>query len=93
MASPAEYPWTLHFVWKLLHNDPGTLSLLGIIHFPLHRHITFARRLYRYRFAPLGDQAWWKRELLGEWLPALSIDDEQFRRILERDGLAGLNPF
>ena len=25
MASPAEYPWTLHFVWKLLHNDPGTL--------------------------------------------------------------------
>jgi hypothetical protein len=24
MASPAEYPWTLHFVWKLLHNDRGT---------------------------------------------------------------------
>ena len=29
LASPAEYPWTLHFVWKLLHNDPGTLSASG----------------------------------------------------------------
>src|SRR5947207_11609202 len=28
MASPAEYPWTLHFDWKLFHNDRGTLSLL-----------------------------------------------------------------
>ena len=34
MASPAEYPWTLHFVWKLLHNDPGTLSLLANNPFP-----------------------------------------------------------
>ena len=25
MSSPSEYPWTLHFVWKLLHNDRGTL--------------------------------------------------------------------
>ena len=60
------------------------------IHFPLDRRITFARRLYRYHFAPPGDPAWWKREPIGEWLPALSIDDEQFRQILSRDGLAGL---
>ncbi len=26
MATPGDYPWTVHFVWKLLHNDPGTLS-------------------------------------------------------------------
>jgi len=29
MGSPDQYPWTLHLVWKLLHNDPGALSLLG----------------------------------------------------------------
>src|SRR5207244_614993 len=34
MASPSEYPWTLHFVWKLLHNDRGTLSLLADTSFP-----------------------------------------------------------
>ena len=82
MASPAEYPWTLHFVWRLLHNDPGTLSLLANNPFPVRRPHYIRARLYRYRFAPPGDPAWWKREAIGEWLPALSIDDEQFRRIL-----------
>src|SRR6185369_5488796 len=34
MASWREYPWTIHFTWKLLHNDPGTLSLLANNPFP-----------------------------------------------------------
>ena len=29
MGSPSEYPWTLHLVWKLLHNDPGASSLFA----------------------------------------------------------------
>jgi hypothetical protein len=29
MSTVNEYPWTLHLVWKLLHNDPGALSLFG----------------------------------------------------------------
>jgi hypothetical protein len=82
MASPAEYPWTLHFVWRLLHNDPGTLSLLANNPFPVRSPHYIRARLYRYRFAPPGDPAWWIREPIGEWLPALSIDDQQFRRIL-----------
>jgi hypothetical protein len=82
MGSPAEYPWTLHFVWKLLHNDPGTLSLLGGNPFPLSPPHYIRAQLYRCHFAPSGDPAWWKREPIGEWLPALSIDDEQFRQIL-----------
>jgi hypothetical protein len=83
MTSPAEYPWTLHFVWKLLHNDPGTLSLLANNPFPDAPPRYIRARLYRYRFAPLGDKAWWKREPIGEWLPALSIENAQFRRLLE----------
>ena len=82
MASPAEYPWTLHFVWKLLHNDPGTLSLLANHPFPNAPPRYIRARLYRYRFAPLGDRAWWKREPIGEWLPALSTEDAEFRRFL-----------
>jgi hypothetical protein len=82
MASPGEYPWTLHFVWKLLHNDQATLSLLA--NNPFHdappRYIQ--ARLYRYHFAPLGEKAWWTREPIGEWLPALSSDDPEFRRVL-----------
>src|SRR5437667_6153226 len=82
LASPAEYPWTLHFVWKLLHNDSGTLSLLANNPFPNAPPHYIRARLYRYQFAPPGDRAWWRREPIGEWLPALSTDDAEFRRFL-----------
>lgn len=82
MASPAEYPWTLHFVWRLLHNDKPTLSLLANDPFPNAPPKFIRARLYRYHLAPLGEKAWWTREPIGEWLPALSIDDPQFRRVL-----------
>src|SRR6476646_5650003 len=83
MSSPSEYPWTLHFVWKLQHNDRGTLSLIANNPFPDAPPHYIRARLYRYRFAPLGDKSWWKREPLGEWLPALSADNPQFRKLLE----------
>ena len=86
MSSPSEYPWTLHFVWKLLHNDRGTLSLIANNPFPDAPPRYIRARLYRYRFAPIGDKSWWKREPMGEWLPALSADNPQFRRLLESMG-------
>jgi hypothetical protein len=83
MASPGDYPWTLHFVWKLLHNDPATLSLLANNPFPDSPPHYIRARLYRYRFAPTGDKAWWIREPIEEWLPALSKDNLEFRRLLQ----------
>ncbi len=82
MASPGDYPWTFHFVWKLLHNDPGTLSLIANNPFPTAPPHYIRARLYRYQFAPPGEKAWWKRELIGEWLPPLSTDDPDFRSML-----------
>jgi hypothetical protein len=83
MSSPSEYPWTLHFVWKLLHNDRGTLSLIANNPFPDAPPHYIRARLYRYQFAPPGDNSWWKREPIGEWLPVLSGDNPQFRSLLE----------
>jgi Lipase maturation factor len=82
MSTPAEYPWTFHFVWKLLHNDKNTLSLLANNPFPDAPPHYVRARLYRYQFAPLGEKEWWRRELTGEWLPALSADNEQLRQLL-----------
>ena len=82
MASPADYPWTFHFVWRLLHNDTDTLSLLANNPFPDAPPRYIRARLYRYHFAPIGSKSWWTREPVGEWLPALSADDSEFRRIL-----------
>jgi hypothetical protein len=88
MSTPEQYPWTLHFVWKLLHNDPGTLSLLATNPFPEKPPRYIRAQFYRYEFAPPGDPtgAWWKRTLLGSWLPPLSADDPRLRRFLAAYG-------
>jgi lipase maturation factor len=86
MATPNEYPWTLRFVWKLLHNDPGTLSLLAGNPFPEAPPRFVRARLYVYRFAPLGSGRYWDRELLGDWIPPLAADDPRLRRFLETHG-------
>src|SRR4029453_5464000 len=43
MASPAEYPWKLHFVWKLLHTDRATLALWATMRSPASPLIKFGR--------------------------------------------------
>ena len=90
MSTPSRYPWTLHFVWKLLHNDAGTLSLLAGNPFPDAPPRFVRAVLYRYEFARPGDAsgAWWKRERLGLWLPPLSADHPTLRRIIEEQGWA-----
>ena len=78
MSTPDEYPWTLHLVWKLLHNDPALLSLLAPNPFPNEPPRYVRARLYLYRFAPPGNRnkgVWWERTLIGEWIPPLSSKD------------------
>jgi lipase maturation factor len=88
MSDAEHYPWTLHLVWKLLHNDPGALGLIAKNPFPDAPPRYIRAELYRYKFAPLNDpsRAWWKRERLGPWLPALSADDPALRRFLAANG-------
>ncbi|MDP8974975.1 MAG: lipase maturation factor family protein [Actinomycetota bacterium] len=71
--------WFLAFLVKLLRGDAATSKLLRQDPFR-HRPPTFVRaRLYRYRFATRQERrssgAWWSRELVGEYLPPLTLDD------------------
>ena len=88
MSTPDEYPWTLHLVWKLLHNDAGALSLFGGNPFPGSPPRYIRAVLYRYEFAeprnPNG--RWWNRQQLGIWLPPLSAEDPQLVELLQRAG-------
>jgi len=88
MSTPDEYPWTLHLVWKLLHNDPGALSLMGKNPFPDRPPRYIRAVLFRYHFAPPGNPQgdWWIREELGQWLPPVSTDDARFMKILQQAG-------
>ena len=91
MATPQEYPWTLHLVWKLLHNDPSALSLFAKNPFPDGPPKFVRATLYRYKFAEPGnpDGLWWEREELGTWLPPLSRDDPRLLRFLRQAGWLG----
>jgi hypothetical protein len=88
MSTANEYPWTLHLVWKLLHNDPGALSLFGGNPFPKKPPRYVRAVLYRYEFARPGNLEgnWWKREQLGIWLPPLSADDPRLLELLKEAG-------
>ncbi|HEU4401922.1 MAG TPA: lipase maturation factor family protein [Candidatus Polarisedimenticolia bacterium] len=88
MSNPNRYPWTVHLVWKLLHNDRGALSLLANDPFPDHPPRYIRALLYHYQFAPPGDPggAWWRRTLLGTWIPPLSADDPPLLRFLAAHG-------
>jgi hypothetical protein len=95
MSTPEEYPWTLHLIWKLLHNDFGVLSLFGGNPFPQKPPRYIRAVLYRYQFAPPGNPEgdWWKREELAIWLPPLSADDPRLLDLLRQAGwLEHTNP-
>ncbi len=77
MSTPDEYPWTLNLISKLLHNDPGAVSLFASNPFPDKPPQYVRAILYRYSFAKPGNSQglWWNRERLNIWLPAMSIKD------------------
>ena len=83
MSTPDEYPWTYTLVSKLLHNDPGAVSLFAANPFPDKPPRYIRAILYRYRFLPPANprQDWWSRDRLGApWLPAMAADDPRLKQ-------------
>jgi hypothetical protein len=80
--------WVPHFIWKLLHNDPGTLGLLSGNPFPGQPPTYIRAVLYRYKFAPPGNAegAWWTRERVRIFIAPLSKDDPKLLQILQANG-------
>jgi len=89
MSTSDEYPWTLYLIWKLLHNDPGTVGLFADNPFPDKPPHYIRAVLYRYSFAQPHnrDGHWWNRERTGDlWIPAMSINDPRLTEFLKRAG-------
>jgi len=79
-------PWLIHFVWKLLHNDPGTLSLIAENPFP-DKPPNFIRiEHYRYEFLEPGSEAVWKRTYLGNWLLPVSKETSGLKEFIRANG-------
>ena len=88
MATPEYYPWTYNLVWKLLHNDPDTLSLFAGNPFPDHPPKYVRAVLYIYHFAPLDDpqHRYWIRDRQFLWLPAYSVDSPGLLDMMKQQG-------
>ncbi len=70
--------WFLRFVQRLLRNNPAILGLMGTNPFPDTPPALIRAHIYRYRFTDRATKshtgAWWTRELLGAYLPPISLD-------------------
>jgi hypothetical protein len=88
MSPPEEYPWTLNLMWKLLHNDPGAVSLFADNPFPRKPPRYIRAVLYRYSFATPGNSEglWWTRQQVNDWLPAMSVNDPRLIEFLKTSG-------
>jgi hypothetical protein len=92
-AAMSEYsrePWFVNFMAKLLEGDREVLSLISQNPFPAHPPRFVRATLFVYRFTTPEERrasgAWWKRELIGPYFPAVSLDTPGFRQMLEAEG-------
>ncbi len=86
MGDADRYPWLVHFISKLLHNDRPALSLLANDPFPDAPPLFVRATLYRYRFAPPHSHDWWVREPIRDYLPPLSVDSPELLQYLRQFG-------
>jgi hypothetical protein len=69
--------WFVRFLGRLLMNDPLVLSLIRRNPFPDQPPAVIRARLYRYRYSTWAERrasgAWWVRDLIGDYFPALRL--------------------
>ena len=71
MGSYQHNPWLVHWVYKILHGNKLTLSLLETNPFGNLPPTFIKADLYLYKFNKPGPE-WYKRELINIYLPPLS---------------------
>ena len=76
-GSYQQYPWFENFCTRLLQGSPDVLALLAKNPFPARPPRFIRAEFYNYRFTDFATRrasgAWWRRELIGEYMPAVSL--------------------
>jgi predicted DCC family thiol-disulfide oxidoreductase YuxK len=79
LADVRQNPWFVNFCERLLQGSPDVLALLAKNPFPNHPPRYIRAELYDYHFTNFAERratgAWWKRELIGQYLPAISVQN------------------
>jgi len=70
-------PWFVSLVHRLLQGSPDVLALLATNPFPDAPPTYIRAQLYQYQFTDFAEHsstgAWWKRQMVGTYLPPLSL--------------------
>jgi len=78
LGTPQQNPWFVGLIIRLLQGSADVSRLLAYNPFPDQPPRYIRSSSYRYRFTTAEERrrsgAWWKREELGEYLPAVSRD-------------------
>lgn len=86
----ASDPWFIHFVQKLLQGDKEVLSLLKTNPFTQGPPKFIRANRYIYHFTTSDERKktgnWWKRQLVGEYFPIVSLDNPDFQSLLKQFG-------
>jgi len=86
MSSYENSPWILSLVGRLLQGNEQVTALLRGNPFGTTPPKYIRASLYEYNFADSKNKNWWVRRYAGEFLPALSLDNQNFRNILLDQG-------
>ena len=96
-----QHPWLLHLVAKLLSTDRENVASLlaagGDPFVEMHKAPRFIRaQHFEYHFTKPAEagvgltspipKVWWKRKLIGGYLPPLSLDNPSLRQFIEAHG-------
>ena len=77
LSSYQAQPWFADFVVRLLEGSPDVLALIASNPFPSAPPRYIRARVYDYKFTNFAERRatgdWWRRELKGEYLPAVSL--------------------
>ena len=83
-------PWILPLVGRLLQGDKPTLGLLRGNPFPDQPPRFVRARVYQYKFTTWDERKatgnYWSRNLVGEFLPPLSLDSPGLLQVLRMQG-------
>jgi hypothetical protein len=81
LGSYRENPWIINFEYELLIGSPDVNALLAYNPFPALPPRYLRSSLYQYRFTTFAERratgAWWHRDLLGMYLPQISLQNFQ----------------
>lgn len=90
MSTYSQNRWFVNFMAKLLEDDKPVLSLLKSNPFRDQPPKFVRAELYEYNFASPAMHArtgqWWVRTDAGPYFPPVSMDNQEFRQILRRQG-------